>query len=59
MSPVLVEARRFLWRYGCATDTETDPIELIRDLATELEKHEIVSIEIKVRKKPKARPKPR
>lgn len=56
MSPVLVEARRFLWRFGCATDTTVDPIELIRDLAIELEKHETIAIQIRT-KKPKARPK--
>lgn len=60
MSPVLTEAKQYLWRHGCATDTVTDPIELIRDLTTELEKHEVVPIDVKVRrKKPKARPKSR
>ena len=58
MSPALTEAKRYLWRYGCATDVVTDPVELIRDLATELEKHEVITIKIRV-KKPKARAKPR
>jgi hypothetical protein len=58
MSPILVEAKQYLWRHGCATDTVTDPIELIRDLAIELEKHEGVPVEIRI-KKPKARAKPR
>jgi hypothetical protein len=58
MSPILSDAKQFLWRHGCAGDVAVDPVELIRDLAIELEKHEGVAIKIKV-KKPKARAKPR
>jgi hypothetical protein len=54
MSFVLAEARQYLWRYGVNTDTTVDPIELIRDLAVALEKHEEPE---KPEKKPKARPK--
>jgi len=56
MSPVLNETKQYLRRYGWATDTTIDPVELIRDLASELEKYEGVPIRIRT-KKPKARAK--
>lgn len=59
MSPVLTEAKQFLWRHGCAGDVTVDPVELIRDLTVELEKHEGVLVEIKVKKKKKKKPKAR
>jgi hypothetical protein len=58
MSPVLVEAKRYLYRYGTVTDATIEPIDLIRDLTRELEKHEGVPITIKT-KKSKAKPKRR
>ena len=48
MSPVLVEAKQYLFRYGINTDTTIDPVDLIRDLTVQLEKHESVA-----KKKPK------
>lgn len=57
-SPVLAEAKRYLYRYGCLTDTTIDPIDLIRALARELEKHEPM-VPIRVQKKPKASAKSR
>lgn len=55
MSPVLVEAKQYLYRYGINTDTTIDPVDLIRDLTVQLEKHE--GAVDKPKKKPKARPK--
>jgi hypothetical protein len=63
MSSVLAEAKRYLWRYGVNTDTTVEPVELIRDLTTELEDR-VVELEIRVmreaqalKKKPRARAK--
>jgi hypothetical protein len=55
MSQALASAREFLFRYGTVTPL-IDPIELIRDLVAELEKHERVELIIKP-KKPKAKAK--
>ena len=52
MSPVLEEAKRYLYRYGTITDTTVDPVDLIRDLTSQLEKYEKPSAE--KAKKPKA-----
>lgn len=49
MSPVLAEAKRYIYLYGTVTDTTIEPIELIRDLTAQLEKYEG-----KPPKKPKA-----
>lgn len=49
ISNALADARQYLYRYGTNTDVTIDPVDLIRDLVKECEKHEP--------KKPKARTK--